>query len=125
MSKHHEGQWIGSPWAARGIRVFVIVVPFAASVAFAGTLSAIVPTVARARPTPQWCVCARSPAARLPGRRLDGWAELAFERGHIDVELARGDALELKVQVPVESEHHVWLAFDSLETPSRFVFDAE
>ena len=36
-----------------------------------------------------------------------------------------GDALELKVQVPAESEHHVWLAYDSLETPSRFVFDAE
>ena len=45
MSKHEEGQWIGSPWAARGIRVFVLVVPFAASVAFAWTLSAILPTV--------------------------------------------------------------------------------
>ena len=67
----------------------------------------------------------RSVRTRSGESPADGWAELAFDLGHIDVELARGDALELKVQVPVESEHHVWLAYDSLETPSRFVFDAE
>src|SRR6187431_1556938 len=40
-----EGQWIGRPWVARAIRVFVLVVPFAASVLFAWTLSGLLPTV--------------------------------------------------------------------------------
>jgi HD domain len=38
-----EGQWIGRPWVARAIRVFVLVVPFAASVAFAFVLSGLLP----------------------------------------------------------------------------------
>ena len=38
-----EGQWIGRPWIARAIRVFVLVVPFAASVAFAWLLSSLAP----------------------------------------------------------------------------------
>ncbi|HWM22189.1 MAG TPA: HD-GYP domain-containing protein [Ilumatobacteraceae bacterium] len=40
-----EGQWIGRPWIARAIRVFVLVVPFAASVAFAWVLSGLLPSV--------------------------------------------------------------------------------
>ena len=77
------------------------------------------------------CASAGATPARRSGTHAcrgespaDGWDELAFELGQIDVELAPGDALELKVQVPAESEHHVWLAYDSLQTPSRFVFDS-
>jgi hypothetical protein len=63
--------------------------------------------------------------ARAEGESpADGWDELTFELDEIDVELAPGDALELRVEVPGESEHHVWLAYDSLQTPSRFVFDS-
>ena len=40
-----EGQWIGRPWAARGVRAFVLLVPFGASVAFAWMLSTMLPTV--------------------------------------------------------------------------------
>ena len=39
-----EGQWTGRPWVARAIRVFVLVVPFAASIAFAWVLSGLLPT---------------------------------------------------------------------------------
>jgi hypothetical protein len=61
--------------------------------------------------------------ARAEGESpADGWDESTFEFGAIDVELAPGDALELTVEVPAESEHHVWLAYDSLQTPSRFAF---
>ncbi len=38
-----EGQWIGRPWIARAIRVFVLIVPFAASVGFAWLLSSAAP----------------------------------------------------------------------------------
>jgi hypothetical protein len=69
--------------------------------------------------------CETIGSARAQGETpADGWDELTFELGPIDVELAPGDALELKVEVPGESPHHVWLAYDSLETPSRFAFDS-
>jgi hypothetical protein len=69
--------------------------------------------------------CETIGSARAQGETpADGWDELTFELGLIDVELASGDALELKVEVPGESEHHVWLAYDSLQTPSRFTFDS-
>jgi hypothetical protein len=74
-----------------------------------------------------WCrggACDEIAWARAAGETPGtGWAALTFDLGAIDAELLAGDSLELTVTVPGESEHHVWLAYDSIETPGRFVYE--
>jgi hypothetical protein len=49
----------------------------------------------------------------------DGYASLVFDLGVIDVELLAGDAIELVVVAPPDSNHQVWLAYDTAATASR------
>jgi hypothetical protein len=53
----------------------------------------------------------------------DGYGVLEFDLGAIDVALLPGDAVELVIEVPFDSPHHVWLAYDTAATPSRFTFE--
>ncbi|HEX4983912.1 MAG TPA: HD-GYP domain-containing protein, partial [Ilumatobacteraceae bacterium] len=48
-----------------------------------------------------------------------GFVSMAFDLVPIDTVLSAGDALELVISVPT-SGHHVWLAYDTSATASRF-----
>jgi HD-GYP domain-containing protein (c-di-GMP phosphodiesterase class II) len=77
----------------------------------------------------QLCACRDGACEELGWARAggvtptEGWAELNFELDPIDVVLDPGDSLELVVTVPAASPRHVWLAYDSVGTPSRIWVD--